>query len=41
MNGCTGPPVHLLNLNNQEDKNNLLFTIFDLRFILLLGILTI
>ena len=34
MNGCTGPPVHLLNLNNQEDKNNL-------RFILLFGMLTI
>jgi hypothetical protein len=27
MNGCTGSPVHLLNLNNQEDKNNLRFTI--------------
>jgi hypothetical protein len=34
MNGCTGSPVHLLNLNNQEDKNNL-------RFILLFGMLTI
>ena len=29
MNGCTGSPVHLLNLNNQEDENNLLFTIYD------------